>query len=151
MISEQAICGWALSAMEELDFTTEPLLPGSTALLPGMPSLLPGVPALFGTEEELSGSGEEGLSHAENAPSIETKVPVKSHFFMFIRAILFEVLRSVIKILEVSGQFCPVGGLESARILVNSFPFGCRITEFRKCGVLEVQKSDEVEHPVRNL
>jgi hypothetical protein len=77
--------------MEELDFAAGvALLPGTSPLLPGILPLLSGMvllPESAGPTGSLLGSSE----HAENAPSIEIRVPVKSHFFMFIRAILFEV------------------------------------------------------------
>jgi hypothetical protein len=85
MISEQAICGSALSAIEELDFAV------------GWPSLLPGTsPLLSGTRLPLESTGPTGSllessEHAVNAPSVEIRVPAKSHFFISIRAILFEV------------------------------------------------------------
>ena len=83
MISEHAICTFASLAIEELDFATE-------ALLPPLSALLSGFPALVGSDPELSGFGDVGSSeHAENAPSIEIREPARSHFFMFIRAILF--------------------------------------------------------------
>ena len=85
MISEQAICTVALLATEELDFTV-----AAELLFAPTSPLLVGFSALVGSEAELSGFGEVGSSeHAENAPNIAMQDPAKSHFFMFIRAILF--------------------------------------------------------------
>jgi hypothetical protein len=77
--------------MEELDFAVAAeLFPVLPSLLPGTLALLFGFSALVGSEAELSGFGDVGSSeHAENAPIIEIREPAKSHFFMFIRAILF--------------------------------------------------------------
>jgi hypothetical protein len=89
MISEQAICTFALLTIEELEFGVGvALLPGTSPLLPGISVLLSGT-VLLSESAGPTGSLFESSEHAENAPSIEIRVPVKSHFFMFIRAILF--------------------------------------------------------------
>jgi hypothetical protein len=88
MISEQAICGSSVSEKDDETGVTLLLEPVPPSELRGV-SLLPGIPALV-PDEELSGSADVGSSEqAENAPSIAMQDPAKSHFFMFIRAILF--------------------------------------------------------------